>query len=304
MKILCIGHAAYDITVPVDEFPIENTKNRVHNRVECGGGPSATAAYLLGKWNMDVSFAGIVGKDLYGKRIKAEFDAIGVDTKYLEMSESHTTTSSFILANTSIGSRTIFTYRPSDMKMTEVDIDFEPDIILIDGQEVEMSEKLLKKYPKAISIIDAGRSKKEIIELSKMVTYLVCSKEFAENVSEMKFTEDYSNKKEIYSKLESIFHNNIVVTLEAAGCLYKHNKELKIMPSIKVKPVDSTGAGDIFHGAFTYGIAKGYDFEKVLKLSNIAGAISVSRIGTRISIPTLEEMEAVYNEFKWFNFYR
>ena len=41
-----------------------------------------------------------------------------------------------------------------------------------------------------------------------------------------------------------------------------------------------------------------YDFEKVLKLSNIAGAISVSRIGTRASIPTLEEMEAVYNEFK------
>ena len=95
-----------------------------------------------------------------------------------------------------------------------------------------------------------------------------------------------------------MFSNTIVVTLEAKGCLYKMNGEIKIMPSIKVKPVDSTGAGDIFHGAFTFGIAKGYDFEKVLKLSNIAGAISVSRIGTRASIPTLEEMEAVYNEFK------
>lgn len=298
MKILCIGHAAYDITIPVDEFPIENTKNRVHERIECGGGPSATAAYLLGKWNMDVSFAGIVGKDLYGKKIKTEFDSVGVNTKYLEMSEDHTTTSSFILANTSIGSRTVFTYRPSDMKMQEIELDFVPDIVLMDGQEAEMSKKILEKYPNTISIIDAGRSRKEIIELSKMVKYLVCSKEFAENVSEIKFKEDFSNKEEIYSKLEGIFHNNIVVTLEAAGCLYKHNKELKIMPSIKVKPVDSTGAGDIFHGAFTYGIAKGYDFEKVLKLSNIAGAISVSRIGTRASIPTLEEMEEVYNEFK------
>jgi len=298
MRILCIGHAAYDITTPVDEFPIENTKNRVHARVECGGGPSATAAYLLGKWNMDVSFAGIVGKDLYGFRIKQEFDEIGVDTKYLQISTEHTTTSSFILANTTNGSRTTFAYRPSNMQMSEFELHFNPDIILMDGQEYEMSKKILEKFPNAISIIDAGRSKKEVIELSKMVTYLVCSKEFAENVAEIKFNDDYSNKEEVYHKLETIFPNTIVVTLESAGCLYKLNDQIKIMPSIKVKPVDSTGAGDIFHGAFTYGIAKGFDFEKVLKLSNIAGAISVSRIGTRASIPTLEEMEAVYNEFK------
>ena len=298
MKILCIGHAAYDITTPVDTYPVANTKNRVHDRIECGGGPAATAAYLLGKWNMDTTFAGIVGKDLYGSRIKKEFDDINVDTRYLQMSAEHTTTSSFILANTSNGSRTTFAYRPSDMKMSEFELDFEPDVILMDGQEYEMSKKLLEKYPNAISIIDAGRSRKEIIELSKMVTYLVCSKEFAENVSGMKFNDDYSNKEEVYKKLEEMFANTIVVTLEAAGCLYKINNEIKIMPSIKVKPIDSTGAGDIFHGAFTFGVAKGYDFETILKLSNIAGAISVSRIGTRVSIPTIEEMEAVYNEFK------
>ena len=221
MKILCIGHAAYDITTPVDAYPIENTKNRVHDRIECGGGPSATAAYLLGKWKMDTTFAGIVGKDLYGSRIKKEFDDIGVDTRYLQMSEDHTTTSSFILANTSNGSRTTYAYRPSDMKMTEFELDFEPNIILMDGQEYEMSKKLLEKYPNAISIIDAGRSRKEVIELSKTVTYLVCSKEFAENVSEIKFNNDYSNKEEVYRKLETMFSNTIVVTLEAKGCLYK-----------------------------------------------------------------------------------
>lgn len=298
MKIICVGHAAYDVTVPVLSFPTENTKNRVHNRVECGGGPSATAAYLLGKWGMNTTFAGIVGNDLYGHNIKDEFDKVGVDTRYLEMSDNHTTTSSFILANTANGSRTIFTYRPSDMKMSNVDLDFTPDIILMDGQECEMSINLINKYPNAISIIDAGRPRKEIIDLAKMVTYVVCSKEFAESVVEMKFDCDYSNKEEVFKKLEEVFSNYIVVTVEADGCLYKKDGVVKLMPSIKVKAVDSTGAGDIFHGAFTYGIAKGYDFEKVLKLSNIAGAISVSRIGTRASIPTLEEMEEVYNEFK------
>ena len=51
----------------------------------------------------------------------------------------------------------------------------------------------------------------EPLNSPKMVTYLVCSKEFAESVTEIKFNEDYSNKEEVYKKLETIFSNNIVV---------------------------------------------------------------------------------------------
>ncbi|MDD2519265.1 MAG: PfkB family carbohydrate kinase, partial [Bacilli bacterium] len=69
-------------------------------------------------------------------------------------------------------------------------------------------------------------------------------------------------------------------------------------PSITVKAIDSTGAGDIFHGAFTYGIAKGTDYEKMLKISNIAGAVSVTRIGGRNSVFSPSEMKEVYNEFE------
>lgn len=295
MKILCLGHAAYDITIPVDSFPLENTKNRVHDQVKCGGGPSATAAYLLGSWGADTAFAGIVGNDTYGNNIREEFKRVNVNTNYLEVSDEHTTTSSFIIANKENGSRTIFTYRPSDMKMKSFKLDFIPNIILIDGQEYERSIEVIKKYPKAISIIDAGRDKKEVIELSKMVTWLVCSKRFAEKVTGLKIDyNDYNTVTNLYSKLKEIFKNNIVVTLEDKGCLYNN----EIISSVKLKSNDSTGAGDIFHGAFTYYLSKGYDIKKVLKLSNIAGAISVSRIGTRNSIPTLEEMEAVYNEFK------
>lgn len=299
MKILCIGHAAYDITVPVEHFPTENTKNRVHARVECGGGPASNAAYLLGKWGLDTTFMGIVGHDLYGQNIKKEFESVNVNTTYLEMNKEEITTSSFILANRENGSRTIFTHRPSDMKMNDVEIDFTPDIILVDGQEPELSTKIIKENPNAISIIDAGRSRKEVVDLAKLVTYVVCSKEFAEQVTELKI--DYDNWDSItaiYKKMEEIFKNKIVVTLESKGCLYKHNDEIKIMPSIQVKAIDSTGAGDIFHGAFTYGIAKNFDYEKVLKYANIAGAISVTRIGGRYSVPTLEEMEEVYNEFR------
>lgn len=299
MKILCIGHAAYDITIPMDHFPVENTKNRVKEKVECGGGPASNSAYLLGKWGMDVAFAGIVGNDLYGNNIKREFDEIGVDTRYLQLNDQETTTASFIIANKSIGSRTILTHRKKSMKMEPITLDFEPDVILLDGQEYELSKALLEKYPNAISIIDAGRPTEEIIELSKMVNYVVCSKEFAEEVSGIQV--DYENidtMTNLYMTLENIFHNHLVVTLESQGCLYQYQGQVKLMTSIKVDAIDSTGAGDIFHGAFTYGIANRFDYEMTIKISNIAGGLSVTKIGGRYSIPSKEEVRELCAKFR------
>ena len=295
MKILCLGNATYDVTLPLDEFPIENTKNRIHERIECGGGPASTAAYLLGSWGADVAFAGIVGDDYYGHKIKEEFEKVNVNTKYLEFRKGYETTSSVVITNKSNGSRTTLAYKPDAVEMQQFDLDFQPDVILIDGQEYQRSVEILNKFPNAISIIDAGRDRKEVIELCKMVNWIVCSKDFAEKVTDLNV--DYNNIetiKNIYDKLKKIFQKEIVITLEDKGCFYDY----QIIPSIKLRTVDSTGAGDIFHGAFTYYLSRGYDIINVLKLANYAGAISVSRIGTRNSIPTKEEMEAVYNEFK------
>lgn len=295
MKILCLGHATYDITLPLDEFPIENTKNRIQERIECGGGPASTAAYLLGCWGADVYFAGIVGDDYYGHKIKEEFKKANVHTDYLELRNGYDTTSSIVLANKANGSRTTFAYKPKKVEMKPFELDFNPNVILIDGQEYERSLEVLNKYPEALTIIDAGRDRPEIIHLCKLVKWVACSKDFAENVTGIKI--DYNNfdtLKEVYQKLNEMFNNEIVITLEDKGCFYKG----EIIKSVQLKAIDSTGAGDIFHGALTYYLARGYDAFNALKLANYAGAISVSRIGTRNSIPTKEEMEAVYNEFK------
>ena len=297
MKILVIGHAAYDITFPLDKFPLENTKNRVSRRVECGGGPAFNAAYLLGKWGMEVYFAGIVGNDFYGTKLQKQLQMVGINTDYLQFTSDYPTTNSFIIANTSIGSRTVLTYRPDDMKMSDFKLDFEPDIILMDGQEYELSVSLLKRYPKAISIIDAGRPKENIINLAKMVSFVVCSKDFAEGVTNTKIS-DNSSAINTYKKLENVFPGEVIVTLEDKGALYKYNNQIKIMPSLKVKAIDSTGAGDIFHGAFTYSIANNYSLEEAIIISNITGALSVTKIGSQASMPNKDEVKAYYNEFK------
>lgn len=300
MNIFCIGHAAYDTTVPVLNYPVENTKNRVQARIGNGGGPANNAAYLLGKWGMQPYFVGIVGEDEHGKFILEELKSVEVNTKYLEFNKEHTTTSSFIIANQENGSRTILTYRPSTMKMKQIEIQEKADVILVDGQEFEMSKKMILENPNAISIIDAGRNVEEVIELCQMVTYIVCSKDFAESVTGISM--DYQNMETLqkaFLKLEEQFPQAIlVITLESFGCLYRKEEEIKIMPSLTVKAIDSTGAGDIFHGAFTYAIANQYSFEDSLKIANIAGAISVTRLGSRKSMPEKEEMKVYFDAFR------
>ena len=299
MKVLCIGHISYDITFPMEGFIKENTKNRVNERVECGGGPASNAAYLLGKYGVETYIMGLLGNDFYANKIIEEFKIVNVNTDYIEQNSNYSTTVSTIIANKTNGSRTILTYKNNLVKYPIKDVEFIPDIIHLDGQEIEISNYMLDKYPNAISVIDAGRNTDEIIELSKRVNYLVCSKEFAENITNKKFDKnDLSTYSDIYTEMEKIFKNTIVVTLESDGSLARIDGKLKIIPSIKVKAIDSTGAGDLFHGAFVYCLTQKFNLEKSLIFSNIVGALSVTKIGGRFSVPNLDEVLTILNDVK------
>jgi len=295
MKVLCIGHAAYDITIPFEGYPEENTKNRVTERVECGGGPASNAAYLLGKWGVETYFSGIVGNDKYGNIIKKEFESVNVDTTYLQMDDNVKTTSSFVLVNKNNGSRTLFTYRPEDYYMKMMDYNFTPDIILLDGQELELSLKAIKDFPKAITILDAGRVKESTMQLSKLVDYTIGSHDFAEVYTGIKMDLNTpSDIVNIFSKMKKDIKGNLIITFEEKGALYIEDNKVKLIPSIVRKAHDTTGAGDIFHGAFTYAVANNMELKKAIMISNIAGALSVEKVGGRYSIPTLSEVISEY----------
>ena len=94
------------------------------------------------------------------------------------------------------------------------------------------------------------------------------------------------------------FTKNVVITIEDKGCLYEVEGNARVMPGIKVRTVDSTGAGDIFHGAFTYGIAMGWPLEDIVRFSNVTAGLSVTKIGSRNSIFAYDEIKKKYDEFK------
>ena len=254
-------------------------------------------------WGANVSFLGMIGNDAYGDILKKELKKAHVNIDYLETNDSFSTPVSHIIVNKEKGTRTTLTYRKK-AKMKPVTIPYKVDYFWIDGQEYELSKKIISENKNAISVIDAGRCEKEILELCTLCNYVVCSKDFAEKVTSMTFDfENIETLKQIYLSLKDKFKTEIIITLEARGCLYEKDGELKMMTSLVVDAVDSTGAGDIFHGAFVYALANGYNLEKCLQIANTAGAISTRRIGGRNSVPTKEEMGEYIRDFTWFTFY-
>lgn len=298
IKTLCIGHSSYDIYIQTDEYPKEGTRERYVHKVACGGGPAANVAYLLGKWGVSTTFAGVVGNDVFGSRIKKELETVGVDTRYMESSYENDTTISFIIVNKKNGENTIFNVADEFVKLKKFDFDFQPDFILVDGYDAYAQKTTLERFPKAISILDADRFNQETLDLCKQVNYIVCSQRFAEAASGVKI--DGNDARSIvlaYSTLQKRFDNKtLIITLGSYGAVYCVDKQIKISPAIKVNAIDTTGAGDVFHGAFMYAIANGWDIEKAIKYGNIAAGLSVQIVGGRLSIPRLDDVNKIYAE--------
>lgn len=99
--------------------------------------------------------------------------------------------------------------------MNLVDLDFYSDVILLDGQEYDVSSGILNKYSKAVSIININEADEKRIELAKMVDYFICSKRFASKIPNI----NDNDLSEIYYQLNKIFNKNSIITSEENGCL-------------------------------------------------------------------------------------
>lgn len=297
MEVLCIGHSSMDTTLPVAGFPKENNKFRLKEKYECPGGPALTASMLLSKWGVNTYLSTVLGNDIEGEKILHELDEVGVNTKFI-VRDDIDTTKTFIIVNKHNGSRTLFnTLDECEIKVPNYNI--KPDIILVDGEYYEFAEKAYNKFKNAIKVIDAGKVNENVTRLCKESDYIICSKDFAEIVTKTRI--DYNEPdtlKKVINELDNIYKGTVIVTLGERGCLYKHNDKTKIMGAIKVLTKDTTGAGDIFHGAFVYGLSEGLSLEKCLKIATIASGLSVKKYGASLSIPDIMEVHKIYAKNK------
>ena len=302
VELLAIGLASYDISLFVDEFPRENSKLETHEMVEQGGGPAANAAYLLSLWGVNCSFAGLVGDDIHGQRILDEFKLIGTDLSLTETRHGHATAVSVILVNTRNGSRTIVNRKAAfgalELKSSQLE-EIYPKVLLFDGHELEASLSALEAFPDAVSILDAGSLRPGTEKLASKVKYLVAAERFALQVSGLADLGSEAAQRECLRRLHERAHADaiIVVTLGSHGLIYEKAGTFDQVSACEVRAIDTTGAGDIFHGAFAYGVLRGLSLETTLRFATIAAGLSVQRRGGRQSTPTLAAVEKEVGEY-------
>jgi sulfofructose kinase len=193
------------------------------------------------------------------------------------------------------GERSLVNHRSADSVIHPGMLDFRnihPKVILFDGHEPEISMSLLNEArARGIkTVLDAGSWNKGTSQLFNKVGHLVCSEKFA-----YEFT-GTSSPALAMEKL--ISHNDcVVITLGKEGLIWRNAGGEGRIPAFHVAVKDSTGAGDVFHGAFAGCLAMGKRWGDTLLYSSAAAALSCTRLGARTGIPEGSEVERFLSLF-------
>ncbi len=298
MKVLCVGHSAYDFIVSSENFPLENTKVTFEDAYEGAGGTMSNVAYLLGKYGAETYLGSVVGDDTFGNAIKKDLEKVGVHTEYMETAYDKRTHLAFIIINKTGKTRTVYKIAKEDLLLKKTDFPLDPDIVIVDSRDYGASLSAINKFQKKITIIDAEKNDQNTIELCKYSKYILASKSFAESVAGSKIEFDnIQSMVTVFSKLVTKFPGKeIIITIEDKGALYMINGQIKVMPGIKVDAVDTTGAGDIFHAAFAYALGQNYDLERAITFANIAAGISTTKVGVHNSVPEISDIMVYFKQ--------
>jgi sugar/nucleoside kinase (ribokinase family) len=296
MNVLVIGESTYCLKNIMNQYPIENMKYDITEKYESGGGSAANIAYLLGSWGLETYLATVIGNDDYANIIKKELQSVRVKTDYIETNFEKKTPMEFILINKANGSRTDFTLLSDVGHLKKEEWNTNPDFIISDGQEYHATIQAFTKFPNSNSVLLADSLTPEKVDLCKYSKYIIFSKDFAEQNTRLKINSSKPNDLVLlYNSLVGKYPKaKIIVTLGEDGALYSVNNNIRIMPGLKANVKDSSGAGDIFVGSFVYSLSCNYDLEKCITIANISAGLSTELIGSRASIPVLNDVLTYY----------
>ena len=285
-----IGQASWDYLGLVDGYPSGDTKKEVLRWEEQGGGPVATALVTLQRLGVQTRFHGVVGDDREGDRIRESLTDEGVDVSGLRIREGSASQVAFIVIEQGSGKRTIFWRRPTGppLEPEEAGALFleGADFLLLDGLMAEVSIHAARKArSEGVPVmIDAGRVREGMLELARLSDYVVGSEEFARDLG---FDGDIDAFRHLLWK-EGFPVTTI--TLGERGSITFNNDEVFRTEAFRVDVVDTTGAGDVFHGGYIYGLLEGWELRKTVIFASALSALKCRFMGGRRGIASLSEV--------------
>ena len=295
MKIINFGSLNIDIFFRVNHIVRPGETISAQSIEKRAGGKGLNQSIALAKTFDKVYHAGSIGMD--GSFLKEYLSGEGIDTSYIR--QSATATGNAIIQVDDKGENSIVLYKGANFDndkdfIDEVLANFDKDDILVLQNEINnMAYIIDNAYQKGMKIVlnpspitdelkDFDLNKIDLLLVNETEACAISECEDIEKIIAF-FRKNYENLK-------------LVITLGSRGSIFVDKDNEISQEAYKVEAVDSTGAGDTFTGFFVAEFYKNKDIKKCLELATKASALSVTKKGASISIPSLEEVEKFNGE--------
>jgi sulfofructose kinase len=291
--VVGLGAVSVDFLCLLDSFPQRGSKTRVLQFAMQGGGLVGTALVTLARLGARVCYVGKLGKDEFSEFLVREFEREGVDLK-LKREEGILPIRAVVLVD-SKGERTIAWTDEGAPRLSPGEV--EPEelarsarILHLDyvGLELEAAVEIAKAARDSGTkvSIDAEKAVPGVRRLLNLTDLLVVPEDFSYQLTG-------ETDPEKAARLLHRRHGSELVCITAGerGCFCLAGGEFFHQPAFRVRVVDTTGCGDVFHGAFLYGVLRGWDLRRVARFASAVAALKCRKLGGRAGIPRLEEVE-------------
>jgi sugar/nucleoside kinase (ribokinase family) len=256
------------------------------------GGMVATAMVAAAKLGEQVECIGGIGDDDAGRYALQRFQEVGVATDRIVVFPGATTTFSFVLVHEESGRRSILNYRgvqqQSDLNLPDIPLDG-VQFLHLDGYWFDTALRTAahaKSHDIVVTLDPSSRllQNPRTPELLRCVDYLIPGWTVARKLS------GKTKPFEIARALLTYGGKAVLVTKGEEGTFVATPDDRYHVPACDVPVVDTTGAGDTFHGAFVAGLSKGYDVREAVHFASAVAALKCTRLGGQAGIPTFEEV--------------
>ncbi|MGB6200916.1 MAG: PfkB family carbohydrate kinase [Candidatus Acidiferrales bacterium] len=296
VDVVGAGLNATDTLIRVPHFPTLDSKVRLIEAVTRAGGEVASALVACQRWGLRTRYIGKVGDDAAGRLQIDEFARDGVEA-HVTVVPNCQSQSSFILVDDSTGERTIIWQRDPRVELEPGDLDQESVVrarlLHVTGSSTAAMSRAAK-WARGAGIpvtLDVDGVYSGIQVLLEDVDYLISSRNFPARLI------DDSNPLTSLPSMTRKFGSRLVAaTLGREGVLAWHESRFHYCPAYRVPTVDTTGAGDIFHGGFIYGLLQNWPLDRILDFACAAAALNCGALGARAGIGSVPDIERLRRE--------
>ncbi len=289
--VVGVGLNATDTLLLVPNFPAYTGKVPFEEEVVSPGGQVASALVACARLGLRAKYVGAVGDDERGRIQLESLRGTGIDLAHVLVRANCPNQSAYIIIDRSTGERTVLWRRPECLRVRPEEI---PEaqisgarLLHIDGHDtpsVAHAAAVARRHSIPVTV-DVDTIYDGFGHVLPNVDYLVASSEFPSNWTGLR------DPLEALAALQERFGMKVAaMTLGAHGALARVDGKFVYSPAFVVRCVDTTGAGDVFHGAFCYAVLQGMAMPEALEFSNAMAALNCTALGARGGIRGFAEI--------------